>query len=855
MICQALGRRGCNGIALKSENPTIVSGEPIYWPNYSNVEYQGLICPMSSPFAIFRKNQKLWLAGAVFIAVVAFVLTPSGGGGKSSRNVGPNPVIASWTGGSIRSNDLRTEWDQVILANRFLRKLAIDVRAKGGMPKVPEFAPDLSLVGITSDQDDEGPSRIIERKLLVAEANRMGIHFDDASVKKFLELFVDGRLDGKEIKKALFDSTDGRMNLFDFNRVMREELAKNEVLRLAGTGLRFEDRREARTLSRPPLTTPGKNWQDYLKFNRTAKIQAFPVFVNDFEAQVKNKPTEAEYQEIYKEGKEIIRSRSMVSTQPAFMRPQTSNFEYLSINVDKIITEQMALVPEDTLKAEYERRVKEKQFRVPIAQEAVGTPTGSTPPATTDPAAPAPTTPAESTNPSPTTTEPAKTEPAATEPAATEKPLEKAPEATPSADKPPVLDEPKPTAFSTRADSKIKLVSFQEEKPAATEPPVQTPAADTKGEPAQTEPSQSTPAASTTEPAAKPDTSSVLEVTGQPAPTPALPTFPQTGANAQGADVADSTPMRTKTFEEVKDQIARDQAFGPANKIIEDRISEVMGAMSIFESELKAYKQAVASKVTNVKAPSPLDLAKLGAEFGFEYATTGLVDQESIQGSPIGSSFVMGQRPFSFVALVNARGGVGELYTPVTSRGFTGGDKRYVSWKIDETLPITPALDSVRTQVEEVWRKQQAFKLAESRAKELASKVGATSTLKDSLGTAEEKALILEPANFSWFNPMFARAESRLQLSNVELLQPVDNAFMEAVFACKTNETTIASDSNKTVYYVVQVLELTPAASLLERFATAPFEGVSTVSQLESDRALQPWFQNLRDQIGFREMK
>jgi hypothetical protein len=78
---------------------------------------------------------------------------------------------------------------------------------------------------------------------------------------------------------------------------------------------------------------------------------------------------------------------------------------------------------------------------------------------------------------------------------------------------------------------------------------------------------------------------------------------------------------------------------------------------------------------------------------------------------------------------------------------------------------------------------------------------------------------------------------------------------MEAVFACKPNETTVAADNNKTVYYVVQVLELTPAASLLDRFATAPFEGVSTVSQMESDRALQPWFENLRNQIGFREMK
>lgn len=165
---------------------------------------------------------------------------------------------------------------------------------------------------------------------------------------------------------------------------------------------------------------------------------------------------------------------------------------------------------------------------------------------------------------------------------------------------------------------------------------------------------------------------------------------------------------------------------------------------------------------------------------------------------------------------------------------------------------MTPAVDVVRTQIEEVWRKQQAFKLAESKAKEIAGKVG-QSTLKDSLPTPEEKTLVLEPANFTWYNPMFARMESRLQLSTVELLQPVDDAFMEAVFGCKPNETVAASDGNRSVYYVVQVAELSPdVGSLLERFAAAPLEGVSTVSQLESDRALQFWFQNLQKQLGFR---
>ena len=845
VICQAPDKAGAMELRHPAEILQSLFECLFIGPINSNVDYQGLICPMSSPFAIFRKNQKLWMAGAVFIAIVSFVIAPmieyfsgsrrSGRMGISSRR-GANPVLASWNGGSIRMDELDREWQQVYWANMFLRKLAVDVREKGGTPNVPEFAPDLSLVGITSDRDTK--ERIVERKLLVAEANRMGIHFDDESVKTFLKRFVDGKLDGERIKSALKEATNGQMNLFDFNRMMREELAKNEVLRLAGTGLRFEDRRESRTLGRPALTTPSKNWQDFLKFNRAAKIQAFPVFVNDFESQVKNKPSEKEVQEIYKTGKEVTRSRRTIATQPAFRRSKTSNFEFLSIDVEKLITEQMALVPEETLRTEYERRVKEKQFRVPIAQEAIGTPTTDpgTPPATTTPTEGAPASPPVSENTPPST------------PAVGQ-------DGSPAV--PPLLADPKDNASVQRKGSTIKLVSFQEEKPAVTtQPESQAPSS-----PAPVSPAGPTdPAAqptTQTEPKAQTEPTAKIEISdAKPTETaPGLPTFPQTGLPQTSDGVAESTPMRTKTFDEVRDQIARDQATALAYKVVEERIDELVGPMSIYQSEVRAYQSDLAQKVKTAKAPPPIDLAKLGKELGFEHGTTGMVDQESIQGTSIGTSFVMpgqGIQPFSFAMLVNESEGYGELHSPVVSLGFTGGNKRYLSWKTEETQPMTPSLDAVRTQIEEVWRKQQAFKLAETRAREIASKVG-SSTLKDSLTTPEEKTLVQEPALFTWFNPMFARMESRLQLSNVELLQPVDDSFMETVFAAKPNDTVVAADSNRTVYYVVQVLELTPEInSLFERFAAAPLEGVSTVSQLESDRALQPWFQNLQKQLGFR---
>jgi len=185
--------------------------------------------------------------------------------------------------------------------------------------------------------------------------------------------------------------------------------------------------------------------------------------------------------------------------------------------------------------------------------------------------------------------------------------------------------------------------------------------------------------------------------------------------------------------------------------------------------------------------------------------------------------------------------------------GFMSGNTRYISWKIEDSVPIAPALDdTVREQVVEVWKKQQAFKLAESRSREVASKVG-SAPLADAFTTESDKSLVLEPSSFTWYNPMFARMESRMQLSNVELLQPVDNSFMEAVFACSPGDSTVAPDMNKTIFYVIKVVELTPdIESLQQRFASAPLEGIANIVRMEADQNNAAWFNHLQKQLGFR---
>ncbi|MEQ1825580.1 MAG: hypothetical protein ABL921_06520 [Pirellula sp.] len=810
---------------------------------------------MASPFAIFRKNQRVWMAMAVFIAIVAFVISPAIESVNNSRirGNGDNPVMASWNGGSIDRDQMWREFYELRSANTFLAKLAKDVRAKGGTPNVPGVSPDLTQLGITSYM--EPPERILERKLLVAEASRRGIVFNDESVKTFLKRFVDGKLDGQHIEKTLKESTGGQLTWFDFNRLMCEEMAKHAVLQLGSAGVRYEERRDSIVRARPPLSTPGKNWQDFLRFNQAAKIQAFPIFVRDFESQVQGKPTEREIQALYQDGKDIPRMARTIATQPAFMRTKKAEFEYVSIDVEKLVTQQMALIPEDTLRAEYDRRVADKQFRVPVSPETTNVvfPEGSseskpnTPPVLPDPSNP-PTseqTVAPESKPESKPDKEPETEPAPQPAAQQESKSNEIPQ-LPLELKPAVPTE-KPTAQRLDRNSGIQLVSFQSEKEqSTTTEPKPTEPNTTAAPPAATQPAATQPAA--TQPAATQPASIELS---DAKPPELAPSTPQSSDTA----VAEATPMRTKTFEEVKDQIARDLARGTSIGVVNERINRIMEPMNIYKANLRSYLDRVAAKDKMAEVPARPDLKELAKTEGFEYGTTGMIDTDSAVLSPIGSSFVMPsreQQPFQFAALINVSTELGETFTPLMSMGFQGGNQQFVFWKVGEIQPVTPSVDSVRDQIEEVWKKQQALKLAETRARELASKIG-TSPFADSFASPEEKALINEPANFTWYNPMFARMESRMQLSTVELLRQVDNSFMEAVFACKSGDTTFASDVDKTVVYVVKVVELSPETnSLLEKFAAAPLEGVATVARMESDRAIQPWFQNIQKQLGFR---
>jgi hypothetical protein len=789
---------------------------------------------MASPFSYFRKNQRLWMAAAVLIAILSFVVAPmlqsfTGRGSVSGRR-DANAKAASWSGGSITQDQLDIELGELAVANTFLKKLAFDVREKGGFPKVPEVRPDFALVGITPDTRD--PSSILERKILAAEANRMGIHFDDQSVKTFLQKFVDGKLSGEQIQKALREVSGGRMSLVDFNRLMKEELAKNAVLRLANGGQRYEERANAQGLPTAVLSPPSKNWQYFTRFKRRASVETYPVFVKDFEESIDGKPTDKELRELFEKGKELTRINQPILTEPAFMTPELADFEFIACDIEKIIDEEKTKITEELLRSEYERRAKEKVFDVPLTEEekkalqekieqekkeqqAKEPAPANLPPTLDNPDSPAPA-PAPAAEPAPApATEPAPAPAAEPAPAPAADPAP-APAAEPA---PPPAANPQSSFTQNQAS---RLVSFQDPAPV---PPVEVPA---------------NPVPATALPAA------ALPATETPSVAPQA-TPPE----------APAVPMRTQSFEEVKEALARELAAGPAFRVLEQRVNEMRDLMETYAANRRAWERAVAEKDTSMKEPEMLNLQQIADKYGFQFGRTGLVDVRTASSLPIGRSRVSrGPRmqPFEFPNLIrfapnpNESDSLGNLYMPLQSTALL---TRYLFWKVAHEASSTPSFETARESVTSVWKMQRAAEKAESKAKAIATKASSAS-LAESLESDTERGLVVRPTPFSWFNPLMADFD--IQLSNVENLKPLDNDFMEKVFAAEPGTTLVASDAAKEIYYVVKVLDFSPSEEdLMLSFSAAPNTGgVQNVSNMESSSLIRSWFSTVQKQLGFQ---
>ncbi len=158
-----------------------------------------------------------------------------------------------------------------------------------------------------------------------------------------------------DFQRILRETCGRELSLQALRRQLGLELSAVVMERIALAGVNYEG---------SPLVTPGSLWQNYLRLNQAARIEAFPVLTSDFVKEVKATPSESEMRAIYDEGAGNFPSPN--SPEPGFRRRYQAELEYVYGSWNKMIEVEKAKISPEALKAEYDRLVAQGGLQVPV---------------------------------------------------------------------------------------------------------------------------------------------------------------------------------------------------------------------------------------------------------------------------------------------------------------------------------------------------------------------------------------------------------------------------------------------------------------------------------------------------------
>lgn len=838
------------------------------------------------PLQTFRTHRTYWMAGLVLLAILAFIVAPGIESLMSfvrNNSGAANSVVVRWADGKITQAALGATLRQHQQVRRFLTALAREVNKAGGTPRIPGYRfdpqqkiPELGLPILDTNR------AVCQTIIISQRAKQLGIEFDDAVIDDFLDRFCDGKITKADFQRVLKETCGREMSLQALRRQLGLELSAVVMERIALAGVNYEG---------SPLVTPGSVWQNYLRLNQSARVEAYPVLTTDFIKDVKGTPTESDMRAIYDEGASKFPSPN--SSDPGFRRRYQAELEYVYGSWNKLIEAEKAKISPEALKVEYERMVAQGGLQVPVDPPKLPeNPATTTPPAPAT--APATSQAAEGEKPL-TANKPAEGQPPApgvepkTDVPKTEepKPEEPKPEATkpeePKADKPaeekpaeekpaeekPAEEKPADPKLQSRLDgsSQIRLVAFAQDN--NQPPPVQDPSAEQTEKPAAEKPAAEKPAEAAEKPAPEKPAeapASTQPTAEKPADKPAdtaaaatspaasatPPSTPDLGAAAGvTSDKPGTMPMRTKTFEEAKDDVARTMAMQVVQQQLQAKMTKIENEMTRYAADLQEERLANENNMKLDKPVRPIDLKKLAEEEGLQYGSSGMSDGFRLATTPIGRSMIGNQSLVNSIMNPNV-----EIYRPVRSMFIDMGNatepdfQEFISWKTKDQPAYTPDLSSIREEVDAAWKARQARKLASDHAESLADKLRKSGDEAwKSVLTTEQQSLMIPPPPFTWMSPpreMFAQA----QITFVQGLDSVGNDFMQRVFNTPVGQYTVAPDAGLNTYYVVRVLELTPPIDELRQNFETSRGRARQLAFPERERMFSDWYQNIERKLN-----
>jgi hypothetical protein len=757
---------------------------------------------MQSPFKIFRKHQKIILAGLVLMAMLAFGIGDIALRMGRSRGINTgSPTVVETSIGKLS----QMEMNQLVQRRKIVQQFLITAFSvtHPELAKSPWFAsrfvyPRIVRYGFSGESHQE----VFNTWLQLQEANKMGIVVTDEDVEAFLRQFTSlpEFPERKLTKKKFFEALHrlpmqlSPKQLYD---MLRDELAAKLAMR---------------TKLPPSLPSPEKYWEYYQQLNTRQRIVAAALPVKDFAEQVPD-PSESQINDFFAKHREQAEFAGGGEFKPGFRQPRRVNLQYLTLSYAAVEEEARAAGP--ITDKEIEQYYEEKKG---IDRDLFD----MSPPKADDST---PIEPDFSPEPPPLPGEEDEAD-------ASKKP----------ADQPEDLPPPE-EGSSDNCGGASSAPDETEEKQNAR--PAEGDAAPAEGTSPKEEADRSDAA---DDKAAEPDADSdepAAPAGDQPVITPGEPKKKKTP----------EVNLRYKPLTDELREIIREKLIAQrVSALIRERTDKARGEMVDAGAKLSASGDTKPGSEQSARLVRRAEeaLRQIAENHGMKFAETALVSQIELSERPgIGkavesglSESLIGDATLVQLAFADTR-----LRTTFKAENLVTRDV-YLGWKVQDVSSHVPKLTDpgVREQVAAAWKRVEGLSLARKRAEELATRARESGkSFEESFaeqtvtGDPRGSAVLVshESNEFSFWRESTApdpRALApRLELSEPEGVNNPGRKFMQIVFdQIAEGEVGVAPNDDSSVYYIVKVIERRPADR--EAFKNAPLFGtISPYAQLADD--------------------
>lgn len=733
---------------------------------------------MAGSFGIFRQYEKVALAALAIMAMLAFFVLPP------ILQMGPavggsDPMVVSWKGGGLRESGLQ----RAVVMRKVMNQFLIETMRAAGQ--------DPARMRLADDEKD-----VVDTILLAREAEANGIVIGNGAINQFLSEWTSDLVRPDQFE-AIVAGIGGRLGVSQqdvFDALRTVLMARRmETLMLGGVG--FE------------TTPPGLRWDYFRRLEQGATIEAVPVVVEQFVADVRE-PSETVLREFYDRHKaELPAARS---PDPGFRAPHRARYEYLVAKAGVFRDEEEKKITDEQIRKFYDER-KEALYRAKPAEPAKDATDGEAGKKSDDESAGKEAAVKES--PAGESAKPQNAKPAggAAEPATP---------AAGGAEKPAVEQSGPEKKDGAAVDRRvIRQVAFRQ------------PGADDKPAAAATSAAEVLKAGADAKAAEKPDAGE----------KPAADTKPTEPA------------VQFEPLDKVKDNV-RERLVDEA---VDRRIRAIFEGVT---SDVGKYAESLAlwQVAGDGAGPAPVgpDIAKIAKLQGLEGGRSDLVNaSQAVAAGGIGGSFdfavsrEFGMRQLRWVDAIFGAGG--QMLQPFSSRDVEGN--RYLSWKVEDQPEFTPSFQSVRDDVVRAWRIVEARPQARRRAEELAAEAKKAGKPLAELFAGREGLEVEKVGPFTWLTRGTAPFGSALMLAQPEGLAMPGEELMQAVFGLQPGETTVAFNEPKTVCYCIRLVAVEPGEETLkEQFLAGASDPrrVAQVAEGDTRDVYDRWFEAIETRQG-----